>query len=129
MPDRRRRAAFVLPAKYAFERHRSRLEERLSYRFVDEFRPLGEPALAHRHAPELRAARIGRRPSQQWRLHVNRPIVRGEQLDAVLVRIAEVGEQRVTDSVIAGTAVDAVAKAGRARRFARVMRVCTSSTE
>ena len=91
-----------------FKRHRDGLQQRLDRLNPFEQCPLHEPAASRRQSPELGPPRVGRVPADRRIVGVDRLIVRVEQFDPVAVGITKIHEQRIADTVAAGSTLHAV---------------------
>src|SRR3981189_3972249 len=74
--------------------------------------------LAARRQPPGAIARIGSVPAHRLVLDIHHLVMGVEQLDAMPVGIAEIGEQRMPGAVTAGTVLQIPAEAERARDVA-----------
>src|SRR5581483_10689634 len=72
------------------------------------------PAVGRAGAPERAAARVGDRPADGHEVRIARVVVARIELDPVSVRVPQVDEERVRDTVPAGPALDrgGVARSG-----------------
>jgi len=119
---RRPRARSVHPEE-VLERVGGRGQQRLVHLLAGELAGLEEPAAGCRHAPQLRAAAVADVPADRLLFEVDELVVRREQLDAVLIGVAQIQEDGVADAVpAAGTPAGIGAPAGRFLKVGDVVR-------